>query len=212
MDFLYQWVLLVFVFGAALASPGPDMVMAVRNSLLYSRKTGIFTALGFAAGIAIHIGYTLVGLAAVIAQSVLLFSIIKFAGAAYLLYMGYKALRSKGFNGGDENGQTPVRHMPVMKAWTAGFLTNLLNPKATLFFLAVFSQFITPETTVIQQAAFALTCIVMAIIWFSGVSIILTNPVIKSAFLKASKWIDRVCGGLFVLLGVRLALTKGVTP
>jgi threonine/homoserine/homoserine lactone efflux protein len=78
-------------------SPGPDFVVAVRNAVLYSRATGLMTALGFAAGVAIHVGYTLAGLAALIAHSVILFSIMKYAGAAYLLYMGYKALKSKGF-------------------------------------------------------------------------------------------------------------------
>src|SRR5688572_30327984 len=102
MDYLLNWILLVGVFGVALASPGPDFVMAIRNSLMYSRRTGIVTSFGFALGNLIHSTYTLAGIAAVIAQSVMLFNIMKYAGAAYLFYMGYKCLRSKGFSSNAE--------------------------------------------------------------------------------------------------------------
>lgn len=214
MDFFYQWLMLVIVFGAALVAPGPDTVMAVRNSVLHGRQAGIFTALGFAASVGIHILYTLAGLAAVISKSVLLFNAIKYGGAAYLLYMGYKALRSKGFDHepGSIASAKKTNEMSIKNAFISGFLTNLLNPKASLFFLAIFSQFVSLETTLGHQGILGLTCVTMTACWFSCVAVILTHQRVRQGFLKASKWIDRVCGGLFILLGVRLALTKGVAP
>ena len=127
--------------------------------------------------------------------------------------MGYKAIRSKGFEGRVRpNGHEPKHSMSNRQAFISGFLTNLLNPKATLFFLAVFSQFITVGTTVTQQLILGTTCVVMTWIWFTVVVIVLTDNKVRRTFLKASKWIDRICGGLFIALGVRLATTKGVAP
>lgn len=208
--FLLNWLLFVGIFVMALMSPGPDFVIAVRNSLLYSRKIGVMTALGFAAGICVHMTYTLFGIAALISQSVILFSLIKYAGAAYLFYIGVQALRSKGFEG-DITIKNPHKIRPPMnngQALWSGFLTNALNPKATIFFMAVFSQFIGADTPFIVQLSYAMTCVIMTGLWFSIVAVILTNPLIKAKFLNFTKWIDRVCGCLLIALGIKLALTK----
>lgn len=209
-DFL-NWFLLMGVFGVALMSPGPDFVVAVRNSVLHSRAAGVFTALGFAAGVIIHVSYTLAGLAALIAHSTLLFSVLKYAGAAYLFYMGWKALRSRGFDAPNINLPAAEKYTPsAMKSFWNGFITNALNPKATLFFMAVFSQFIGPETALPVQILYAGTCVAMTGLWFSIVAVVLTAPRIKSIFLRAARWIDRICGVLFIGLGLRLALMTRV--
>jgi len=89
---LISWFLLVGIFSVALASPGPDFVIAARYALIHSRAIGVMTAFGFAIGVMIHVTYVLFGLAALIAQSVVLFNIIKYIGAAYLFYIGVQAL------------------------------------------------------------------------------------------------------------------------
>jgi RhtB (resistance to homoserine/threonine) family protein len=208
---LINWGLLITIFGVAVMSPGPDFVVAVRNSVLYSRKVGIFTALGFAAGVIVHVTYTLAGLAAIIAHSTVLFSILKYVGAAYLFYMGYKALRSKGFDAPSVDPAEKEKYtLSSWKAFRGGFLTNVLNPKATLFFMAIFSQFVTPETAFPVQILYAATCMAMTALWFSIVAVVLTAPRIKSIFLRAARWIDRICGVLFVGLGLRLAMMTRV--
>jgi len=98
--------------------------------------------------------------------------------------------------------------MTSLQAFNNGLLTNILNPKATLFFLAVFSQFITPETSMSVQVGYALTCSIICFLWFSAVSIILTDWRIKQKFLGFSKIIDRLCGGFLIALGIKLALSK----
>lgn len=203
-----QWMLLVTVFGAAVMAPGPDFVMAVRNAVLYSRRAGILTAIGFAAGFCIHMAYTVIGIAALIAQSVFIFSLIKYAGAAYLFYIGIKALRSKGFDGPVIGDDKAAGNYTNGQALRDGFLTNLLNPKATLFCLAVFTQFVTPETPLGVQLAFAATCVAMVAGWFSLVAVILTQRTVRRKFLSAAGWIDRLCGALFIGLGIKLALAK----
>ena len=210
-SFWLNWFLLIGIFSMALASPGPDFVIAVRNAVLYSRKIGIITAIGFALGVTVHMAYTFLGLALLISQSVLLFSIIKYAGAAYLFYIGIKALFSQGFEENNTRKKKVARpNMNAKKALWSGFLTNVLNPKATIFFMAVFSQFITPETSFLVQFTYAGTCIVMTGIWFSLVAVVLTNARIKAKFLKFTKWIDRVCGSLLIALGIKLAFSKAV--
>lgn len=211
-EIFMNWLLLVAVFGVAVASPGPDLVMVIRNSVIYSRRAGVVTALGLGLGVIVHVSYTLAGLAAIIAKSVLLFSVLKYIGAAYLLYVGIKALRSRGMANPDTAIETPVvrAEMSDLTALRTGFITNLFNPKATMFFLALFSQIIHPDYSLAVQAVFGLTCVIMVMGWFSGVAVVLNTPAIKARFLKASKWIDRTCGGFFIALGLKLALTKAV--
>ena len=208
MDIIFiNWFLLTGIFSLALASPGPDFVIAVRYSLLYSRKIGVIAALGFAAGVIVHVTYVLFGLAAIIAQSILFFNIIKYIGAAYLFYIGVRALLSTGTKDQNKN-MSKAKEISTFKAFSTGFLTNVLNPKATMFFLAIFSQFISIDTPIAHKVLYATTCVVMTFIWFSFVSIILSNPMIKKSFLKATKWIDKICGILLIGLSFKLLFTQ----
>jgi RhtB (resistance to homoserine/threonine) family protein len=207
MDPLFaNWLILLGVFGVAVASPGPDFVMAVRNSVLYSRRAGIMTAIGFAFGVAIHVAYCLGGIALLISKSILLFSIVKYIGAAYLFYVGFKAIKSKGMDKAEIDG--PKLKMTDLQALRSGFITNLFNPKATMFFLALFTQIVAPETPLLIQSLYGATCIVLTGSWFSMVAVVLTTPAIRQRFLRFSEWIDRACGVLFIALGVKLVLTK----
>jgi RhtB (resistance to homoserine/threonine) family protein len=206
-EFFYEWLILAMAQLLALIAPGPDFIMSVRNSLVYGRRAGIFTAAGFAGGIAIHCTYCIFGIAAIISQSIMLFSIIKYIGAGYLIYIGVKALRSKGYDKTiDVDGQ--VRIISDFAAFRSGFITNLFNPKATLFFLALFTQFISPETPPEMLLLYGITCTIQTFFWFSFVTLILTQARIRAAFLRFTKIIDRLCGGLMVALGLRLALAK----
>lgn len=207
-DFLINWAILISVFVIALASPGPDFVIAVRNSIQHNRQIGIYTALGFAAGVAVHVTYCLMGLATLISQSVIVFTVLKFIGAAYLFYVGISALRSKGFVMDDATSSINKSVMTKGQAFRSGFITNLFNPKATMFFLALFTQILSPDLPYWASLIFGFTCVVMTAIWFSIVATVLTVPPVRSKFLKCSKWIDRVCGSVLLALGLRLALTK----
>lgn len=207
-EFFESWLLLVAVFTLAVVSPGPDFIMAVRNSIMGSRKAGLLTAVGFGLGVCIHVAYCLAGLALIISQSVLLFNIIKVIGAGYLFCMGYQALKSKGFDGDVSTQQEQAVRMSNWDALKSGFITNLFNPKATLFFLALFTQILSPDIAMAQKAVFGMTCVILTVLWFSVVSIVLTTPKIRSVFLRCAKWVDRACGVLFIALGMKLVFTK----
>lgn len=209
--FLGQWLTLVAVFAVALASPGPDFVMAIQNSLLHGRRAGILTAIGFGGGICVHVAYTLVGLATLIAKSIVLFTILKVIGAAYLFYLGFKAIRSTGWHDRINAVSSSSAAKWDRDALRDGFITNALNPKATLLFLALFTQLLRPDMPVWQQMTLGGTCVVMTIIWFSIVAVFMTTPTIRQAFARFSKWVDRLCGAVFIGLGLKL-LAARVTP
>jgi RhtB (resistance to homoserine/threonine) family protein len=206
-----QWLTLIAVFSLAVVSPGPDFVVAVRNSLVHSRRIGILTAAGFGVGVLVHATYTVLGLAAVIAKSLVIFTILKLMGAAYLVYLGVQALRSKGTGRAAVDqalGMTVEKPMTGFEALRSGFLTNVLNPKATLFFLAIFSQVIDPHTPFAWQALYGVTCAVMVTVWFSFVAVLLTQARVRNLFLRSAKWLDRICGTLMIALGIKVAFSS----
>ncbi len=199
----------ITIFGfmlIALASPGPDFLCVLRNSLNHGRRIGIVTALGIALGISVHMAYCIGGLAIVIAKSILFFNMIKMAGAAYLLYLAVQALQSKGWSA-DAVADTHITLTP-RKALIQGFVTNALNPKATLFFLALFTQFIDPHTPVTVQILYGCVCVVTTFAWFTGVACLLNHAAVRRKFSAMSVWIDRFTGLAFLALAAKLAFTR----
>lgn len=126
-------------------SPGPDFAIICRNSLVYSRKTGIYSALGLASGILVHVTYSLVGIGLIISKTIILFSAIKLLGAVYLIYIGYKSLRAEPDNKLNQKFNMK-KDISKFAAVRMGFVNNVLNPKVTLFFLSLFTQVINPHT------------------------------------------------------------------
>ncbi len=191
----------------AVISPGPDFVVAVKNSLTYGRKIGIWTAIGIGLGIGVHLVYCAAGLALIISQSILLFSIIKFIGAGYLIYIWVSAMLAKG-------GKVEVKAMENKKMMTPlqavrnGFLTNVLNPKATLFFLSLFTLVISPDTSMQMIILLGAIMIVNTMIWFSLVSIFFTNKKIVWRYTRIQGTFNKVFGGILIALGVKVALTS----
>jgi RhtB (resistance to homoserine/threonine) family protein len=207
MSFFADWLTILSIGIVVVVAPGPDFAITVRNSLSYSRRTGILTAVGIFVGNLVHAGYCLVGIGAVIARSILLFNLLKWLGAAYLIYIGIKSLQAQ---------PQPVnlaerlqsRDISRWMAFRIGFLGNLLNPKATLFSLALFTQLIRPGTPVSVQALYGLTVPVLALVWFALVASLISHRSVKTVIRSISHWIERVTGAVLILLGLRLAIAK----
>lgn len=191
----------------AVISPGPDFIMCARNSLVYSRRTGLWTAVGFGLGISVHILYCLAGLAVLISRSILLFNAFKFLGAGYLVYIGLKSFFSKSAKL-DLPGQQKRSDISALAALRMGFLTNVLNPKATLFFLSLFTLVIAPGTPASVLAAVAAIMIVDTVLWFSFVAFFLTQKNLRPVFEKFQGVFHKTLGGLLVALGIKIALTE----
>ena len=190
----------------AAVSPGPDFVMTVRNSFIYSRRSGIFTGLGICAGLMVHLFYCAAGIGLLISKSVLLFTLIKLLGAGYLIYMGVGSFTAKGSKL-DLTGDPSSRDLGQLQAFKAGFLTNVLNPKATLFFLSLFTFVIGNETPLYIILTISVIILLTAVLWFTIVSIFFTQQNVQKAFLKYEKIINRVLGSFLIALGIRIALT-----
>ncbi|MBI4054143.1 MAG: LysE family transporter [Candidatus Doudnabacteria bacterium] len=206
MPYLSEFLTVAVVHLFAVASPGPDFVMISRN-ILHSRKAGLFSAIGLALGILVHVTYSLVGIGLVISQSILLFSILKFLGAGYLIYLGYKSLRSRPkFSVRNEQEQQNV--LGAIAAIRIGFLTNVLNPKVTLFFLALFTQVISPDTPKVVQALYGLEMSTMTFVWFALVATLLSHRKVKERFSFMQHHLQRAFGAVLIALGIKVALSS----
>lgn len=203
--------LTLFVISGLLLNimPGPDSLLIMTRSATQGWRAGVTAALGIGAGVFVHIFAAALGLSAVLATSATAFMVVKLAGAAYILYMAWGLLKSKG----DSAPQAPVAvpALPYRKIFAQGFLTNVLNPKVALFFLAFVPQFIGADAPNKALAFIILGCIFNfnGTLWTTGLALF-TAKASERVKLNpfVSKWLARTTGTLFVWLGVKLALAK----
>lgn len=207
MEYLSIILAVALVHLLAVMSPGPDFVMVTRNSLVYSRRTGVYSAVGLGFGILVHVIYSLVGIGLLISQSVVLFNIIKFIGAAYLIYIGYKSLTSKSSKL-QLDTEEHKKDISPLKAMQIGFLTNVLNPKATLFFLSLFTLVISPETPLGVKIFMGIEMAVVTALWFAFVAFLISNHHVKSRLQKIQQKAEKFIGFVLIGLGIKVALTS----
>jgi len=189
--------------------PGPDSLLIMTRSATQGWRAGVAASLGIGAGTMVHIFAAALGLSAVLSTSATAFTVVKLFGAAYILYMAVGLLRSRKASG---EAKAPVlAALPYRKIFAQGFLTNVLNPKVALFFLAFVPQFIALDAPSKAMAFIILGCIfnVNGMLWCCGLALTTAKA---SERLKlnpsVSLWLNRATGGLFVWLGVKLALSK----
>ncbi|HEY4512023.1 MAG TPA: LysE family transporter [Candidatus Paceibacterota bacterium] len=204
--FLAQLLTVAVVHLFAVMSPGPDFAVVTRNSLIYSRKIGIYTSVGIALGIMVHVGYSLLGIGFLIAKSIVLFNIIKFVGAGYLIYIGYMSLKAKPKVQSGELAAVSLQTITPWQSIKVGFLTNALNPKATLFFLALFTQVINPATPKLIQFIYGIEMMVITFVWFSVLSLVFSNSMIRKRITGVQHYVERITGVVLIALGIKVAL------
>jgi RhtB (resistance to homoserine/threonine) family protein len=192
----------------AVMSPGPDFLIVTRNSLLYSKRVGLCTAFGITLGTMWWVAASLLGISLAISKTVLLFNILKWFGAAYLVYLGIKSFRTKKNAPANEVAQKTPQDMSPQKGFLTGLATNALNPKAALFFVSFFSIIITPKTPIVLRTAYGLEISLIALLWFSLLATVLSASKVRGIFERISVWLDRVTGAILIVLGVKLALTR----
>jgi RhtB (resistance to homoserine/threonine) family protein len=189
----------------ALISPGPDFIVACRNAIQYSRKIGIWTAVGFGIGVCVHMSYAFFGFTWVISQSNFLLSSVKYLGAIYLIYLGISSLFLKNI----KIKLTTDKNSDQIKWYTAtkmGLLTNLLNPKASLFFLSLFTLVIGPEINPTVMTILTLILVSTTVLWFSLVAIFLTHQKMRNLFENNQKQINTFFGVILIVIGIRIGL------
>ncbi|NER61764.1 LysE family transporter [Pseudomonas sp. MAFF212428] len=192
----------------AVASPGPDFAVVVRESVSHGRRAGTWTAFGVGSAIFLHVGYSLLGIGLIVSQSIMLFNVLKWLAAAYLVYIGIKALRARPAAPGSDNIQVSTVERTPRAAFVAGFMTNGLNPKATLFFLSLFTVVINPHTPLLVQAGYGVYLALATGLWFCLVARLFSHARVRSGFARLGHWFDRGMGAVLVALGIKIAFTE----
>ncbi|MBD8492417.1 LysE family transporter [Pseudomonas syringae] len=192
----------------AVASPGPDFAVVVRESVTHGRKAGTWAALGVGSAIFVHVGYSLLGIGIIVSQSIVLFNALKWAAAAYLLYIGIKALRARPASAAPDDLKAPAAERSARGAYVSGFVTNGLNPKATLFFLSLFTVVIDPHTPLLVQGGYGVYLAIATALWFCLVARLFSQARVRAGFARMGHWFDRAMGAVLVALGVKLAFTQ----
>lgn len=200
-----EFLALALVHFFIVVSPGPDFAVTLRQSIYHGRKAGLMTALGIGAGISVHVVYTLIGVTALMQATPWLMDTAKCIGAAYLIWLGIQFLRSKGVT----TAITPDNPGPAQtagKAFWMGFLTNATNPKAMLFFLAIFTTLVSPSTPVSVKLFYGVWMCGVNAAWFMAVSVLFSHQRIRERFLAHSRLFDNVIGAVLLLFAGRLLL------
>jgi RhtB (resistance to homoserine/threonine) family protein len=187
-------------------SPGADFLMVTRNSVFYGRLAGLYSSLGVSLAIWFHVAYSIAGLAIIISNSILLFSVIKYLGAAYLIYIGWKTFNSKSTP--DLMSDVEDKSLSNFSAFKTGFITNVLNPKTTIFFLSIFTQVVDPKTPLLMQMLYGAIISLAHLIWFSSVSIFLSQPALLEKFQTYRNTIEKILGCVLIGFGLRVALSS----
>lgn len=235
MEFWHGFLLITSVHLLAAASPGPDFVLVSQQTLAKGRRTGLICSLGITFGLAIHIIYSVLGLATVIAHSQPLLTAIKWLGGSYLIYLGWQGIQAKPKKSLDlaasenvgidvsqaattEQAQLLSTKKPFINRDSTinsdstfailrrGFFCNVFNPKAPVYFVAIFTLVLSPDIPLWQLAIYGVWMMVLQMAWFSTVVMLLSIPAIHRRFQRFEHWIDRVLGTAMIVLGLNLIL------
>ncbi|HZR83397.1 MAG TPA: LysE family translocator [Candidatus Binatia bacterium] len=205
----------IVAFSAAAAvltvAPGPDTMLVVRNVLRGGRADGVVTTLGICAGLFLHATLSAVGVSAVLVRSATAFRILRLAGACYLAWLGIRSLAGAllGDGADDVADGVAARAVPARRCFTEGLLSNVLNPKTAVFYLALLPQFIAPTDRVFEKSLLLATIhYAESVVWLVFVSIAVdrTRTLVRRPIVR--RWLAGACGGVLLGFGVRLAVER----
>ncbi|MGL6316798.1 LysE family translocator [Vibrio sp. WXL103] len=189
-----------------LMSPGPDFALVVQNATRYGRQTGVYIALGLSIGILLHSILSLTGVSYLIHQQPLLYTLIQLAGGSYLAYLGLGALHATWKNR-HCRGETSALSRSTLKidslaqAFRRGFITNILNPKALVFFVSLMSSLVPAEMSLSGKTAALVLLWLISFVWFGGLAWLLSAPRLQKKLLAVTPFIDSLCGLVFSSVG-----------
>ncbi|ELY4081148.1 LysE family transporter [Cronobacter sakazakii] len=187
-------------------SPGPDFFLVIKNAARYPRSAAMMTAAGVIAGVVTHMTYCVAGIAVVITTTPWLFGALKYVGAAYLVWLGVNALLARGTTSLALDG-VAQESTSLKKAFIQGYLCNLLNPKATLFFLAMFTQVLNVNSGLMEKLWYAGIIVALTLVWWPLLVLLIQSQPVRRSLTKAQKVIDKLLGGMLLALGIKVALS-----
>tara|TARA_B110000238_G_scaffold58741_1_gene64262 strand:+ start:1264 stop:1866 length:603 start_codon:yes stop_codon:yes gene_type:complete len=194
------WFSLVAICCLGAMSPGPSLAVVLRHTISNGRAHGMATAVSHAAGVALWALLTVWGLAILVVEWPLIYKLLTYAGAMYLMWMGIKALRSKG------TGPLQVEPIiaPMSEAARDGLMVSLLNPKLAFFFIALFSQFVSAELVMADKLIMTGTAAVIDAVWYIIVALALSQSKVLEKLQSQSATIDKISGVILLGLGLRV--------
>ncbi|MDI1334988.1 MAG: LysE family transporter [Lacunisphaera sp.] len=198
-----EFLTIMVAHALAVASPGPDFALVLRQSLAHGRRTAVWSSIGIGCGLSVHITYCILGLGYFLKNSAVALATVKYLGAAYLAYVGLRALRAQPRTG-DVDLAAGATAPTDRAAWTTGFLVNVLNPKAALFFIALFPLAVSVHTPKLIQLGYGVWMTLTTMAWFSFVALVFTRAEVRRRFLSHGHWIDRALGVVFLGFAVSL--------
>ncbi|MFN8459771.1 MAG: LysE family transporter [Anaerolineae bacterium] len=208
LDFLWPILTIAGIHLAAVISPGPNFFISAKHGLSYPRPAGLSTTAGVATGTLIHIGLGFLGFSALLAQSLWLYSSLKYIGAIYLIYLGIKTLLTKRAQPHWEGVQAgPAEAMSPERAYRIGLLTCLTNPKAALYWLAIFTTVISATTPLTIKVTLAVLLPLISWLWYSLVALSFSLQPFKRWYSRFYGWVEMVFGVVLIGLGVKIALS-----
>ncbi|OEE75524.1 LysE family translocator [Vibrio ordalii] len=189
-----------------LLSPGPDVALVVQNSTRYGRRTGVFIALGLSCGIVIHSLLSLTGISYLVHQQPALFAMVQLAGGGYLFYLGLGALKSiyTTWRSPQAVGVNNERYKLIenqRQAFSRGFITNIFNPKALVFFISLMSSLVPVGMSFSGKGIALLILWGLSFMWFSTLAWMLSTARLQKRLQSLTVYIDGVCGIIFTLIG-----------
>lgn len=183
-------------------SPGPDFLVTLRQTINYGKKYAYFSSLGIGVGISIHVLYTLLGFGILIKNFPYLLDILRVLGALYLLYLGIGSIRDKS-KPLQINENKNLQHS-YKSSFFIGFLSDLLNPKATLFFLSIFTAIVSIDTPLYVQSIYGIYCILANIFWYMFIANILSIKKNINYYNRYKVVIEKLIGIVLIFLGLKL--------
>lgn len=205
-DYSKEFLLIASAHILAVASPGPDFAIVMRQSLTFGRKAAIITSIGIGLAILVHVFIALIGLGALIKSTPWLFNLIKISGALYLGYIGLQAIQAR--KNVDNKKYIAAGEISNGKAFRQGFITNVLNPKATIFFFSLFTSLISPDTPLKVQAFYGGWMAFATTVWFVSLSLLLSLKKVRLFFSNFGHWVDRVLGAFLIMLALFLLFSN----
>ncbi len=207
MNYWHEFLTVALIHILAVMSPGPDFAVVTKNSLVYSRKSGLLSALGVGLGILIHITYSIIGVALIISKTPLLLTVIKYAGACYIAYLGYLSLSDK-YHAAKNAKHTAGHEISSGQALKMGFITNVTNPNATLFFLSIFTTIISQHTPVFIKTLYGLEMSLATFLWFALVALMFSHSILKTRIAGVQFYIEKIMGIVLILLALKIFLNR----
>ncbi|KEI70500.1 LysE family translocator [Endozoicomonas elysicola] len=198
-----SWLSLLAICALGAISPGPSLAAVMKSTVQGSRAHGLVTSISHALGIGIYAFLVAAGIAVVITETPWLFKFITYGGSAYLAWMGYKAITSTSPSLAQENHQQH-KQLSLKQAAIDGFLVSFLNPKIAVFLLALFSQFVTPESTIMTKLLMAAIATLCDGIWYCMIASVAGHGKVLPALRKRATLINRLCGTLLILVALRI--------